>query len=402
MSNRDLRAEAGKAYKRLVQGTPYLILLISSTVTVVLSVIGNGLFGIFGQIFPILILIGLYMARSCNRTGVKMIRVCASILFWVNCILCGLMLAFVVMGVIGSISSNDSQLAAAGALGGILLALYILMQFFFPIFYYRDIRMIMKDVEGWFVGEQVQAGALPEDSRERFSCRLIILCIIQLILHGFTVIYLFASMSGSGLITDMGGGFLNEMTGGDSGAQVLRILIPGPGVFTVLAEAAAIAKIICVILLYKSYRNTELSVPAGGETALSHPVNAVEAELQPQHKQQPEPQREKKPQPEPQRRSVRIILERTSSQKGVFSASMTSQMIVGRKKDAANLVIPDDQGISGSHMRLFIRNNKLYAEDLKSHNGTYVNGRKMTEPSQIHRGDEIRLGNSVFILKWET
>ena len=52
-------------------------------------------------------------------------------------------------------------------------------------------------------------------------------------------------------------------------------------------------------------------------------------------------------------------------------------------------------------MKLTIRDNKLYAEDLGSHNGVYVNGRKIQGRQQIHRGDEIRLGNSVFTLKWE-
>ena len=81
---------------------------------------------------------------------------------------------------------------------------------------------------------------------------------------------------------------------------------------------------------------------------------------------------------------------------------MTSEMIVGRKEGEAKLVITGDQAISGRHMRLVIKDNKLYAEDLGSHNGIYVNGQKVEKRQQIHRGDEIRLGNSVFVLKWET
>ena len=391
--NNGLRRGAQNAYEQLVKGTPYLILLISGTVSIVLSIMGNGIFAIFSQIFPLLILIGLYIARTANRTGVKMVQVCASILFWIYCILCGLMLVYALILIIGGVSAANSLDAAAGGLIGLIIAgAVILLQFFFPILYYRDIKMIMKDILGWFVSPGEDASNdFPPESRHRVSCKLVALCIIQLVLNGITALYLLAMMTRSSITASIGGMLLDGITGGGSGSQIMGMLFPGTSIFSILAAAAIITKFVCVILLYKQYLKTEVVPqekpskkpapnPEPGQVSVTAPA----------------------PTPAPKKRSVRVILERKSPKEGRFSASMTSEMIVGRKAGEAKLVITDDQAISGRHMRLVIRDNKLYAEDLGSHNGIYVNGRKVEKTQQIHRGDEIRLGNSVFVLKWET
>ena len=391
--NNKLRRGAQNAYEQLVKSTPYLILLISGTVSIVLSVLGNGIFSIFSQILPLLILIGLYIARTANRTGVKMVQVCASILFWIYCILCGLMLVYALILIIGGVSAANSLDAAAGGLIGLIIAgAVILLQFFFPILYYRDIKMIMKDILGWFVSPGEDASNdFPPESRHRVSCKLVALCIIQLVLNGITALYLLAMMTRSSITASIGGMLLDGITGGGSGSQIMGMLFPGTSIFSILAAAAIITKFVCVILLYKQYLKTEVVPqekpskkpapnPEPGQVSVTAPA----------------------PTPAPKKRSVRVILERKSPKEGRFSASMTSEMIVGRKAGEAKLVITDDQAISGRHMRLVIRDNKLYAEDLGSHNGIYVNGRKVEKTQQIHRGDEIRLGNSVFVLKWET
>ena len=391
--NNKLRRGAQNAYEQLVKSTPYLILLISVTVSIVLSVLGNGIFSIFSQILPLLILIGLYIARTVNRTGVKMVQVCASISFWIYCIICGASLVFALLVIAGLVSGSNSLGAAAGGLaGGIIATVVILLQFFFPILYFRDIKMIMKDILGWFLAPGEDASSdFPPESRHRVSCKLVVLCIIQLVLNGITALYLLAMMTRSSITANIGGMLLDGITGGGSGSQIMGMLIPGPSIFSILAVAAIIAKFVCVILLYKQYLKTEV-VP----------------QKKPHKEPAPSPEADQvsvtapAPKAAPKKRSVKIILERKSPKEGRFSASMTSEMIVGRKEGEAKLVITGDQAISGRHMRLVIKDNKLYAEDLGSHNGIYVNGQKVEKRQQIHRGDEIRLGNSVFVLKWET
>ena len=387
MNKKNLREITADKYEKLVRGTPYLILLIASTTAVVLAILGGGISGIFAQLFPLLILIGLYLARGGNPTGVKMIKVCAAILFWISCILCGLLLIGAIMLIAGSISTNDSFIMTTGGTLGIIYIVVIVLQFFFPILYYRDIRMIMKDIGGWFAGSQGEiSNELPAESRQRFICRLPVLCIIQIVIHGISTISLLSIMGRNNMIASLSGGMADNIFGSFGGAQLIGMLLPGPSILSLLSEAAVVAKFICVILLYKEYREIKFS----------------ERKFIPVPDPVPAPAPKPAPSPAPARqRSVRIVLERKQPKPGRFSASMSSELIIGRKEGVSKLVLPDDQAISSRHLKLFIKDNKMYAKDENSHNGTFVNGRKIGSVQQIHNGDEIRMGNSVFTLTWE-
>ena len=58
-------------------------------------------------------------------------------------------------------------------------------------------------------------------------------------------------------------------------------------------------------------------------------------------------------------------------------------------------MIPDDQFVSTVHARLFRRGDDLFAEDLGSRNGTFVNGEKVVAPTKLRRGDRIQFGQTV-------
>ena len=257
MNNNILRREAQRPYEQLVKGTYYLVLLISSTVSVTLSILGNGIFGIFPQILPLLILIGLYLGRWNNRVGVKMVQVCSAIQFWVNCVVCGGLLLFALFSILGTASMMNSLEALAGGLIGIIFAAaYILLQFFFPILYFRDLQLIMKDIAGWFVGPGEDASdRFPPESRRRVNCKLVVLCIIQLVLNGLTAVYLLAMYSRSNMMASLGGLLLDGPGGDMTGTIMMRMLFPGVSLFSILAQAAIIVKYVCVILLYKQYLN---------------------------------------------------------------------------------------------------------------------------------------------------
>ena len=55
---------------------------------------------------------------------------------------------------------------------------------------------------------------------------------------------------------------------------------------------------------------------------------------------------------------------------------------------------PDDTYISQHHARITDRNGAWYVEDMGSTNGTYLNQRRVTSPSEISPGDRIRLGKT--------
>ena len=55
----------------------------------------------------------------------------------------------------------------------------------------------------------------------------------------------------------------------------------------------------------------------------------------------------------------------------------------------------DDSYASQLHARVFERDGILYVEDLGSTNGTFVDGRKVTSPVALQRGDHVKVGNTV-------
>lgn len=53
-----------------------------------------------------------------------------------------------------------------------------------------------------------------------------------------------------------------------------------------------------------------------------------------------------------------------------------------------------DAGVSRQHARLLMKDGVCALEDLKSSNGTFINGRRLlpNQPIPVHNGDEIKFG----------
>ncbi|AQR97932.1 MULTISPECIES: FHA domain-containing protein [Clostridium] len=71
-----------------------------------------------------------------------------------------------------------------------------------------------------------------------------------------------------------------------------------------------------------------------------------------------------------------------------------SDLTIGRKSD--NLIVLNEQHISGNHAKILVRNDSLFLEDLNSTNGTYLNGTKITGKVKLSNKDEIKIGNVIF------
>jgi DNA-binding response OmpR family regulator len=69
-----------------------------------------------------------------------------------------------------------------------------------------------------------------------------------------------------------------------------------------------------------------------------------------------------------------------------------SDMIIGREEDC-DIVLPSRQ-ISRNHARIRRSEGRHILEDLGSKNGTFVNGRELTEPYPLQDGDEIQIALS--------
>jgi pSer/pThr/pTyr-binding forkhead associated (FHA) protein len=62
-------------------------------------------------------------------------------------------------------------------------------------------------------------------------------------------------------------------------------------------------------------------------------------------------------------------------------------MVVGRSNECD--ITLSTAHLSRRHAKLFVDNGLLYVKDLESSNGTYLNGKRITE-ARVMRGDELR------------
>jgi len=93
------------------------------------------------------------------------------------------------------------------------------------------------------------------------------------------------------------------------------------------------------------------------------------------------------------RMAVRVFAKITDSsgKKRVFLVKATDT-VIGRSKKA-HIVINDDI-CSGLHAKIFLDDECVFIEDLKSKNGVFLNEIKVLK-QRIYIGDEIKLGNSI-------
>jgi pSer/pThr/pTyr-binding forkhead associated (FHA) protein len=90
-----------------------------------------------------------------------------------------------------------------------------------------------------------------------------------------------------------------------------------------------------------------------------------------------------------------LVIDDRGSKAGTFRLEQPLQ--VGRA-DACQIRLGDTY-ISQFHARIFPRDGSWYVEDLGSTNGTYLNQRKLTGPSELHAGDRLRVGKTTLELR---
>ncbi len=65
---------------------------------------------------------------------------------------------------------------------------------------------------------------------------------------------------------------------------------------------------------------------------------------------------------------------------------------IGRTQSAVVRLL--DDGVSRVHARLRLETDELWVEDMGSRNGTFVNGTRITKPTQLQDGDKIQVGRT--------
>lgn len=88
----------------------------------------------------------------------------------------------------------------------------------------------------------------------------------------------------------------------------------------------------------------------------------------------------------------KLVVVSPSEKKGTEFA-LPDEVTVGRAGGCA-VLLPDDTFVSQLHARVFRRDGSLFVEDLGSTNGTFLNGRKVTAPVPVRKGDKVQFGRT--------
>jgi pSer/pThr/pTyr-binding forkhead associated (FHA) protein len=92
----------------------------------------------------------------------------------------------------------------------------------------------------------------------------------------------------------------------------------------------------------------------------------------------------------------RVLFVRSESQQG--QEFEVSDVVVMGRSDETDVLI-DDPYASEFHLRLVSQENGMMLHDLGSTNGTYVNGRRVSAPTELKRGDTIQVGKTVMEIR---
>lgn len=93
---------------------------------------------------------------------------------------------------------------------------------------------------------------------------------------------------------------------------------------------------------------------------------------------------------------TRVLFVRSETQQG--NEFEVADVVVMGRSDETDVVLQDPYA-SEFHLRLVAQENGLMLHDLGSTNGTYVNGRRVSAPTQLRRGDTIQVGKTVMEIK---
>ncbi len=92
-------------------------------------------------------------------------------------------------------------------------------------------------------------------------------------------------------------------------------------------------------------------------------------------------------------RRALLIYQESTAEEQIYPFT-NDQLTIGRGREN-DIQIKNDSKVSRYHCKLFRRGNNFYVEDIKSSNGTLVNGELITD-RRLFGGEEIVVGETYF------
>jgi pSer/pThr/pTyr-binding forkhead associated (FHA) protein len=82
----------------------------------------------------------------------------------------------------------------------------------------------------------------------------------------------------------------------------------------------------------------------------------------------------------------------------IVTIRMGQSFVIGRTPDRAQFAVPHDKEMSGAHFAVECDEKGCHLRDLKSSNGTFLNGARAKEAA-LANGDEIKSGQTIFVVR---
>jgi hypothetical protein len=83
-----------------------------------------------------------------------------------------------------------------------------------------------------------------------------------------------------------------------------------------------------------------------------------------------------------------------------FTFDIADELIIGR--NSGQFSVPADTRLSARHCRIFSQNGVFYAEDLRSTNGTYLNGVPVAQPTRLEQDNILLIGSMELRVTWKS
>lgn len=93
------------------------------------------------------------------------------------------------------------------------------------------------------------------------------------------------------------------------------------------------------------------------------------------------------------RRGAMLLIQGGSGRKRQAGWKLENEIVIGRTSDCD--ISLKDEFTSNMHAKIYRLEGRYYVEDLGSTNGTYVNGRRITYPTELRGGDRVKVGRTV-------
>lgn len=100
-----------------------------------------------------------------------------------------------------------------------------------------------------------------------------------------------------------------------------------------------------------------------------------------------------------QSKAGEMTLEDMNNPMMYFKLPPFEHIILGSNKTDADIAIAGDEGIESRHCEINYHFGKYYVRDLKSCGGTYLNGERLNNETELHSADVISLGHARLMVK---